>query len=142
MGADQGLMPVGVEVSRKAQAYAFIRHYIMTMGHSPSIGDVAKALGVGPTRAKALVHQLSKEKAIERAPGAQRAISIPGLFDALVKDRLRRDGWRVDREDIELFTACPQGHLPLVAILEHIPDHVAGDHHAEPSDVGADRALD
>ncbi len=114
--------------TRKDQALAFIAAYLTRTGISPSIGEIAANLGVGPTRAKALVHRLAKERAIERAPGAQRAISIPGLFDQLVIDRLRQDGWTVDRD--VMVGACPQGHLPLVAILEHIADPDDGGDHA------------
>jgi LexA DNA binding domain len=105
--------------TRKQQALAAIIAHIRRTGHSPSIGEIAAALGVGLTRAKALVHQLAVDKSIERAAGAQRATSVPGLFEQLVLEKLRADGWVVDRDALD---PCPKGQLPLVAVLEHIPD--------------------
>ncbi|WP_132910258.1 hypothetical protein [Sphingomonas sp. BK235] len=103
---------------------AFITSYLVRTGHSPSIGDIAAGLGVGRTRAKALVHQLATLKMIDRVPGSQRAISVPGLFEQLVVEKLRQEGWKVDR-DIEV-EPCPQEHLSLVAILEHVPAIAVG----------------
>lgn len=120
----EGSQPAG----RKAEAYAFISDCLVRNGVSPSIGEIAAALKVSRTRAKALVHQLANDRMIERAPGAQRAISIPGLFEQLVIDRLRSDGWTVDR-DVLNAQPCTQGHLHMVAILEHTPSLVAGDPH-------------
>ncbi len=124
--------------SRRDEAYAFIRTYIVRHGHSPSMEDVRVALGVSKTRAKALVHQLAVAKMIERVPGAQRGISIPGLFRELVLEELRRDGYIVDK-DVITGGPCPQGHLPLVAILEHVPSIIAGDHHDQSEHGGAAR---
>lgn len=119
---------------RPAEAYAFICDCLVR-GYSPSIGELAAFLGVSRTRAKALIHYLANKQAIERAPGAQRAISIPGLFDQLVIDKLRQKGWKVDRDIVEV-EPCTQGHLHLIAILEHIPAIVAGDPH-DQSEEGA-----
>ncbi|WP_081668620.1 hypothetical protein [Sphingomonas phyllosphaerae] len=124
--------------SRRDEAFDFIRSYIVQHGHSPSMEDVRVALGVSKTRAKALVHQLATAKMIDRVPGAQRGISIPGLFRQLVLEELRRDGFVVDK-DVEIGGPCPQGHLPLIAILEHVPSIVAGDHHDQPEHGGAAR---
>ncbi|MBB5727328.1 SOS-response transcriptional repressor LexA [Sphingomonas endophytica] len=109
---------------RRQEAYDFIRSYIVRHGHSPSIENIRLALGVSKTRAKALVHQLAAVKAIERVPGAQRGISIPGLARELVLEELRREGLIVSAGE-----PCPQGHLPLIAILAQIPDKSAGEHH-------------
>ncbi|MEG8040484.1 hypothetical protein QP166_14455 [Sphingomonas sp. LR60] len=124
--------------SRRDEAYDFIRSYIVRHGHSPSMEDVRIALGVSKTRAKALVHQLATAKMIERVPGAQRGISIPGLFRQLVLDELRRDGYVVDA-DVVSGGPCTQGHLPLIAILEHVPGLVAGDHHDQSEHGGTAR---
>lgn len=109
--------------SRKAQALAFITDYLLRSGHSPSVGDIAGALGVSHTRAKELVRQLSGDGAIVRAPGAQRAISVPGLTSSAVLERLRAEGWRVNPETRTLLPpgSFPQGHLPLVPDLDHLP---------------------
>lgn len=116
---------------RRDEAYAFIRTFIVEYGHSPSMEEVAIALGVRRTRAKALIHQLAVKKMIERVPGAQRGISIPGLAREMVLMELRRDGYVVDK-DVLVGGPCPQGHLPLIAVLAHIPAIVAGDHHEQP----------
>lgn len=115
--------------SRKAQALAFIEDYLSrTGGRSPAMGDIARALGVGMTRAKALVHELAKDRSIIREPGAQRAISVPGLTQRMAieaaKAALRADGWTVD-DDVRRVDGpepCPQGHLPIVAVIRHIAE--------------------
>lgn len=124
--------------SRRDQAFDFIRAYIVRHGNSPSMEDVRIALGVSKTRAKALVHQLAVAKMIDRVPGAQRGISIPGLFRELVLDELRRDGYVVDK-DVVSGMPCPEGHLPLVAILEHVPSIIAGEHDDQSEHGGAVR---
>lgn len=113
------LLPV--RPSRKAQALAYITEHLRTKGVSPSMNDIATALGVGRTRAKTLVHQLATEKMIERAPGSQRAISVPGLFDQLIAEKLRSQGWIVDEDLTEGGATGPQGHLSLIAVLDHVP---------------------
>jgi SOS-response transcriptional repressor LexA len=112
---------VPVRSSRKAEALAYITEHLRTKGHSPSMQDIADALGVGKTRAKTLVHQLATQNMIKRAPGSQRAISVPGLFDQLVAEKLRSEGWIVDEDLTEGRATGPQGHLSLIAILDHVP---------------------
>ncbi len=124
--------------TRRDEAYLFIRTFIIERGHSPSMDEVAMALGVKKTRAKALVHQLAFRKMIDRVPGAQRGITIPGLVRELVLEELRREGYVVN-QDVLTGGPCPQGHLPLIAILEHVPSIVAGDHHDQSEHGGAAR---
>jgi SOS-response transcriptional repressor LexA len=132
-GQTDVVMSVPAEpLTRKAQAYNWIRAYIETTGNSPSMGDVALALGVSLSRAKALVHQLTREKRIDRAPGAQRGISIPGLFKELVLKELREQGYVVDRDITK--PPYPQEQLQLVALLEHVPATVAGESHVQSID--------
>jgi SOS-response transcriptional repressor LexA len=119
----------GLGMSRKAQALAYISDYLVRNGHSPSIVDIGRALGVSRTRAKALLHQLAVDRMIERAPGAQRAISVPGLKTRIAVEQLREAGWSVD-EDIQRAEAFPQEHLPLVAVIAHVADPDSEDHHA------------
>lgn len=119
-------------LTRKEQALNWIRHYIETTGHSPSMGDVALGLGVSLTRAKALVHQLTREKRIDRTPAAQRGISVPGLFEELVLKKLRERGFIVDGDITG--RPCPQEQLQLVALLEHIPETLAGESHVRSID--------
>jgi SOS-response transcriptional repressor LexA len=106
--------------SRRAEALAFITEHLRKKGHSPSMQDIASALGVGKTRAKTLVHQLATEKMIERTPGSQRAISVPGLFEQLIAEKLRSQGWVVD-EDVTGNSQGPQSHLSLITILDDVP---------------------
>lgn len=119
MGVIVEVLPTGA--SRKEQAYDYIKRYILREGRSPSMGEIAVALGVSDTRAKALVKKLALEKMISRAAGAQRGIGIPGLMEQHIAERLRAAGVRMDG-DFEA-SPLPQGHLPLVAIIEHVPDH-------------------
>jgi SOS-response transcriptional repressor LexA len=121
--------------SRKQQALDFISHYILEHGRSPAMREIALALDVSDTRAKALVKKLAFEKMIERAAGAQRAITVPGLLERQLLDRMRQMGVVVNEDfaGADRVLPLPQGHLPLVAILEHIPDVDAGDPHAIPT---------
>lgn len=123
------------KLSRKQQAYDFISAYILENGRSPAMGEIAEALGVSDTRAKALVKKLAFEKMILRAAGAQRAITIPGLLERQLLERMRAMGIVVDDDFKNGLSPrpLPQGHLPLVAILEHNPDVDAGDLHAIPT---------
>jgi hypothetical protein len=61
---------------------------------------------------------------IERAAGAQRAISVPGLIERHLLERMRDMGMVVNEDFVHPDRAMPlpQGHLPLVAIIEHIAD--------------------
>jgi SOS-response transcriptional repressor LexA len=109
---------------KRDQALAFISEYIVREGRSPAIGEIAVALGVGLSRAKALVKKLAEEKMINRAPGSQRAITVPGLMDRHIEQRMREMGGFVINGDFicPLKTLpFPKGHLPLVAIIDHIP---------------------
>ena len=110
--------------SRKQQALDFISEYILRFGRSPAMSEIAVSLGVSDTRAKALVKKLAAEQMIERAAGAQRAISVPGLIERHLLERMRGLGMVVNEDFVHPNRAMPlpQGHLPLVAVIEHIPD--------------------
>ncbi len=133
MGVFLEVLPA--RASRKQQALDFISDYILAHGRSPAMREIAMALDVSDTRAKALVKKLAFEKMIERAAGAQRAITVPGLLERQLLDRMRQMGVVVDEDfaRTDRVLPLPQGHLPLVAILEHIPDVDAGDPHATPT---------
>lgn len=134
---------MGVEVAvrrlpgKRGEALAFVEAYILRTGNSPSLGDIAAGLKVSRGRAKTLVDQLTVIGEIVRAPGSQRAITVPGLIERDLIARLRAAGAIVNEDFLDggLAGALPQVHLPLVAIIEHIPDPVAGDPHAEPPEV-------
>lgn len=63
--------------SKEDQALAFITEYIAREGRSPAMGDIAGALCVSDTRAKALVSKLAAKELLERTPQSQRA-TMPG----------------------------------------------------------------
>lgn len=110
--------------SKKDQALAFISEYIVRAGRSPTMREIAMSLAVSDTRAKALVKKLAADKMIERAPGSQRAITVPGLMDRHIQQRMREMGGFVINDDFLCpleSLPLPQGHLPLVAIIDHIP---------------------
>ncbi|MBM7407073.1 SOS-response transcriptional repressor LexA [Sphingomonas sp. JUb134] len=141
MGVHCETMPA--QLSRKLQAYAFICDYILEMGFSPAMGEIAAALGVSDTRAKALVKILTVEKRVFRTPGAQRAIIVPGLLEQHVLNKLRAGGAIVNEDWLNLKQPLPlpQGNLPLVAIIEHIPDVADEDPHAAEIDERESRAA-
>ncbi len=110
--------------SKKDEALAFISEYIVRDGRSPTMREIATFLAVSDTRAKALVKKLAADKMIERAPGSQRAITVPGLMDRHIMQRMRELGNFVINDDFLCplqSLPLPQGHLPLVAIIDHIP---------------------
>ncbi len=110
--------------SKKDQALAFISGYIVREGRSPTMREIATFLVVSDTRAKALVKKLAADKMIERPPGSQRAITVPGLMDRHIQQRMREMGGFVINDDFLCpfkTLPLPQGHLPLVAIIDHIP---------------------
>lgn len=121
MGCEVAVLPA--LPSRKQQAYEFIKSYILRHRRSPTMEEIAIALGVSVTRAKALVRMLALDKMIERPVGGQRAITIPGLIEAELLDRLHQLGITVNADFVDGAVATfPKGHLPLVAIIEHDPD--------------------
>ncbi|MFZ3485300.1 hypothetical protein [Sphingomonas sp. 3-13AW] len=121
-------------MSRKDQAYQFITDFMKRAGHSPSIVEIARGLDVSRTRAKALVHQLAVDQMIERTPGAQRGIVVPGYARQLALEELRRAGYVIDEEIKEARLPFPQGHLPLVAVIDHVADVASEDPDAEAPD--------
>lgn len=125
---------VGVASSRKDQALAYICSYIVREGRSPTMLEIAAALSVSDTRAKALVKKLAAEKMLERSPGAQRGITVPGLMERHILERIRAAGGKVDGDFLCPLQSLPfpQGNLSLVAIIDHIPDP-EGDHHGRNS---------
>lgn len=115
-----------MRISRKDQAFAYISAYILSNGRSPAMSEIAGSLGVSDTRAKALVKKLCHERMIERAAGAQRAITVPGLLERHLLERIRGMGMVIDDDfkRLDHSIPLPKGHLPLVALIEHIPDEI------------------
>ncbi len=110
-------------VSRKAQALAYISDYIVRYGRSPVMREIAQHLGVSDTRAKALVKLLAHDKMVERLPGSQRGISVPGLLEKHLLERIRELGIVVNDDFIHPLRTLPlpQGNLPIVAVIQHMP---------------------
>ncbi len=111
-------------VSRKAQALAYISDYIVRHGRSPVMREIAQHLDVSDTRAKALVKRLALDKMIERLPGSQRGISVPGLLERHLLERMREMGFVANDDFIShplQSLPLPQGNLPIVAVIQHMP---------------------
>ena len=104
---------------KKDIALAFIMKRIVRTGTSPSLGEIAAELRVSSSRVKALVAQLEADGRIERRPGAQRALTVRDVAGtrAMLTSVVARLGWAVNGEP-----PLPQGHLPMLPALEHIPD--------------------
>lgn len=106
--------------ARKDQALAYIKWRLIEDGHAPLVRELAGALGVGETRAKALISRLSRDRQIEVQTGVHRGIVVPGLEDEITLGRLKAAGWRVNGSDRTLTPPCPKEHLPLIDALDHI----------------------
>lgn len=118
-----------VTVSRKEQALAFIVEQLVLTGRSPSLEEIARQLGVAKSRARDLVKALRHDGAVQQVPGAQRALTVPGLARRIAIEQLRREGYLVD-EDILRVRTSTHVHLPLVAVIEHHPDDDRSQSHA------------
>lgn len=123
--------------SRKLQALDFITRYLARWGGSPSYDEIAAELGVGKTRARALVRQLQRDGAIARVSGQRRGIELvqgsdrASLAGAILE--LRRRGFRVDEDILSLSPPCTNAPLPVPIALDHIPDieFDGGDNHGQ-----------
>ena len=88
--------------SRKLQALTFVKRYFAIWGKSPTLSEIAAALGVSIKRAHELVEQLSDEEQLRRIRGKRRGIELIDRgeefseADALL--RLRALGWAIDEE--------------------------------------------
>ncbi|MEZ0495149.1 hypothetical protein [Sphingomonas sp. IW22] len=110
--------------TRKEQAFAFICEFIVAQGYSPGMLDIAVGLQVCKTRARQLVEQLTIDGLVQRLPGAQRAIFVPGLARRIAIEQLRKEGFVVDEDVLKIEPPdLPKAQLPLVAIIDHDPDH-------------------
>ncbi|MEZ0495417.1 hypothetical protein [Sphingomonas sp. IW22] len=86
--------------------------------------DIAIGLQVSKTRARQLVDQLTIDGLIQRLAGAQRAIVVPGLARRIAIEQLRKEGFVVNEDVFKIEPPdLPKEQLPLVAIIDHDPDH-------------------
>lgn len=81
--------------SRKNQVMVFIRLYWDAHGASPSIGEIAAAVGCARSRAQAAVRKLAREGRLHHVPGATRSLMPIERHDAAIA-LLRARGWTVD----------------------------------------------
>lgn len=85
--------------SRKLQALAVIRRYIAKWEASPSLGEIAGALGVSRQRALKLVRALEKDGLVTRTPGQRRSLELTAAARPFSRDEvlaeLAAEGWRV-----------------------------------------------
>lgn len=110
-----------VGATRKMEAFVFVVGQLVTEGRSPSLEEIARHLGVAKSRARQLVSTLRQEGAVLQTPGAQRALTVPGLERYIAIQRLRGYGFVVD-EDLMRVRPSTFVHLPIVAVIEHRRD--------------------
>ena len=112
-------------VSRKLIALAFIRDYIERTGGSPSLGEIAAAIGTDDRKlAQKAVRALAGDGHIIRQPGP-RGITLPGRVADAVRE-LRKAGYVVDEHILHLdrpggSSVTTLWHLPLVPPFEDVP---------------------
>ncbi|KQN77864.1 helix-turn-helix domain-containing protein [Sphingomonas sp. Leaf62] len=104
--------------TRKMDAFIFVVGELVTSGRSPSLEEIARHLGVAKSRARQLISLLRQEGAVQQTPGAQRALTVPGLERYIAIQRLRGYGFTVD-EDIMRISPSTLVQLPIVAVIEH-----------------------
>lgn len=109
-------------MTRTVQAFAFIALELVRTNRSPSLEEIARHLGVAKSRAKQLVSALRHIGVVHQVPGAQRALVIPGLERRIAIEALRREGFTVDEDILHVRPSTPV-QLPIVAVIEHRPDH-------------------
>lgn len=119
--------------SRKVQALDFIKRYFARWGKSPSLSEIAAALGVSKKRAHGLVRQLSDEEQLRVAAGKSRGITLPDrdeeISEAELLLLLRKRGFRVagPGDFLPVGAPCPvpgvtEKGLPILPGLDHDPN--------------------
>lgn len=104
--------------SRKLQVVSFAKQYLERWGRSPSYGEIAAAIGISPSRARAVVRSAVKDGLMYRQRGARRGISFPRppLTSAEAEEllaRLREAGFAGAER-----TPCTITTLPMIAAPE------------------------
>ncbi len=134
MAATTGILPpelVGLSRSpvqkplRREEVLAFVLEQLAQGRPCPTFKEIGDAVGVKETRARQLVDQLIRLKIIGRTTGLQRNLMVIDVTLArdIVVQVFRRIGGMAAAPLGELVGPCPQAQLPIVAVLEHIPDH-------------------
>ncbi|HEX7852304.1 MAG TPA: hypothetical protein VF503_01250 [Sphingobium sp.] len=122
-------------VSRKHQVLAFIEQYYAVHGIGPSLSEMANAVGTNKPRVADLIRRLEREGRLHRIPGRARGVWPIAAHEAAIQ-LLRQRGFVVD---IDILTVAPpppvtNEKLPLVPVLDHIPDD------ERDTDIGAEQA--
>jgi|GEM_PF-6391478 len=105
-------------LNRPMQAFAYVAVQLTRTGRSPSLGEIARHLGVAKSRAGQLIAALRHAGVVQQVPGAQRALTIPGLERRLAIEHLRREGFVIDEDIMRVGPSTPV-QLPIVAVIEH-----------------------
>lgn len=134
MGANfpvSGHLAVTAAPLRREEVLAFIIEQLARGRGCPTYKEIGFAVDVSETRARQLVDQLVKLGIIERTPGLQRNLVVRDVTMAreIVVETFRRIGGLAAAPLGDLIGHCSQAQLPIVAVLEHIPDD-HGDCHA------------
>jgi hypothetical protein len=110
---------------RRDELLAFLVEQLARARGCPSYKEMGIAVGVSETRARQLVDQLVKIGIVGRTPGLQRNLVIRDVTHAreIVVEAFRRIGGMAAAPLGELIGHCAQAQLPIVAVLEHKPEH-------------------
>lgn len=119
---------------RRDEVLAFVMERLVRDRVSPTAGEIAAHFGFSEARAKQLVKQLIELRRLERTPGAKRGLRVVDVAETrhLLQDVMRALGW-VAAEPMGPLEAFPNSQLPLVAVLDHIPEVELGKNHGQPS---------
>jgi DNA-binding MarR family transcriptional regulator len=110
---------------RREEVLAFIVERLARGRGCPSYKEIGEEVGVSQTRARQLVDQLVNAKVLERTAGLQRNLVVRDVTHAreIVVEVFRRIGGMAAAPLGDLVGHCAQAQLPIVAVLEHIPNH-------------------
>ena len=125
--------------SRKLLALDFVKQYFARWGGSPSLDEIAAALGVSKQRASELVRALAEDGQILRTPGARRGLDLPepaqtpSRADLLLM--LSDQGWTLTDDGLLIApeadrvepAALTKAGLTLVPELDHVAPDDTGD---------------
>lgn len=126
----RGARSAGVEHStiktplRREEVLAFIIQCLVKDRVSPTLREIALAVGVEKTRARELVNQLVGIGIVQKTPGAQRNLRIRdvSLARELILQDLNELGVTTAAPMADLQHPRPNVHLPKVLEIRHLPD--------------------
>ena len=114
--------------SRRLQVLAFVQEYIAACNEAPTLSEIAAGIGIGKSRAKALVRELVDDGKLCRQPGA-RGLLLPCRIDEAAQ-LLRQAGWVVNPEEQPAppplsLSPCTKTTLPVVPVLDYLPSGIS-----------------